>query len=93
MCENSLLDYVITGIQDSEVNKVLLYGATTISEFKIKLQLYVKRKSRMYISEPGISKVSNGAASNHNTGNKQRNLMLGVSNTVIRCLNCESKTQ
>ncbi|CAI6374253.1 unnamed protein product [Macrosiphum euphorbiae] len=27
--EDSLLDYVIAGIQDSEVNKALLYGATT----------------------------------------------------------------
>jgi len=91
--ENSLLDYVIAGIQDSEVNKSLLYCATTISEFKIKLQLYVKGKSRMHISEPGISKVSNGTASNHNTGNMQRDSMLGVSNTVIRCFSCESKTQ
>jgi len=53
--EDSLLNYSIAGIQGSEVNKALLYGATTISEFKIKLQLYVKTKSR--ISEPGISKV------------------------------------
>jgi len=72
--EDSLLDYVIAGLQDSEVNKSLLYGATTISEFKIKLQLYVKMKSRMQISESGIFRVSNSAASNHNTNNVQRNV-------------------
>ena len=55
MSEDSLLDYVIAGIENSEVNKSLLYGATTISEFKIQLQLYVKMKSRMHISEREIS--------------------------------------
>jgi len=74
--------YAIAGIQDSEVNKSLLYGAITISEFKIKIQLYVKMKSRMQISESGIFRVSNSAASNHNTDNMQRNVMSGFSNTV-----------
>jgi len=62
--EDLLLDYVIASIQDSKVNEFLLYGATTISEFKTKLQLYVKMKSRMQISEPGLFRVSNSAASN-----------------------------
>lgn len=90
--EDSLLDYVIAGIQDSEVNKSLLYGATTIGKFKIKLQLYVKKKSRMHISEPGISKVFNGAANNLNASNINQNLMSGVLNTIIRCYNFGSKT-
>lgn len=72
------------------MNKALLYGAKTIREFKIKLQLYVKMKSRMHISESGISKVFNGAANNHNAGNIKQNS--GVANTIIRCYDCGSKT-
>jgi len=49
-------------------------------------------KSRMQISESGIFRVSNSAASNHNTDNMQQNVMSGFSNTVIRCFNCGSKT-
>lgn len=85
--EDSLLDYVIAGIQDSEVNKALLYGATTISDFKIKLQLYVKMKSRMHISESGTSRVFNVTA-----GNIKQNSTSGVANTITRCYNCGSKT-
>jgi len=58
----------------------------------MKLQLNVKMKSRMQISEPGISKVLNDAASNHNAGNIKQNSMSGVSNTIIRCYNFGSKT-
>jgi hypothetical protein len=91
MPKDSLLDYVIAGIQDSKVKKSLLYGAITINKFKIKLQLYVKMKSRIHFSESGIFRVSNSAVNNHNTGNMQRNLTSGISNTVIRCFNCGSK--
>lgn len=38
--DDSLIDYVICGIPDAVVNKSILYGATSIPEFKVKLELY-----------------------------------------------------
>jgi hypothetical protein len=55
--EDSVIDYVISGIRDNEMNKSILYGARTISEFKTKLILYVKIKSRMSTAEPKSSKA------------------------------------
>jgi hypothetical protein len=38
--DDSLMDYIICGIPDAVVNKSILYGATSIPEFKVKLELY-----------------------------------------------------
>ncbi|XP_050546080.1 uncharacterized protein LOC126908211 [Daktulosphaira vitifoliae] len=42
--EDSLIDYIIAGIRDLELNKMILYGATSIDELKLKLELYEKMK-------------------------------------------------
>lgn len=41
---DELFDYVINGINDEQNNKIILYGAKTIREFKDKLKLYKKMK-------------------------------------------------
>lgn len=38
------LQYIIDGIQDEEVNKHILYGATTVKELRIKLKQYETQK-------------------------------------------------
>lgn len=35
-----MIEYVIDGIRDSDINKVILYGATTIKEFSKQLEIY-----------------------------------------------------
>lgn len=42
---STVIQYVIDGIIDDEVNKTILYGAETISQLKAKLDLYEKMKS------------------------------------------------
>lgn len=36
---NAVIQYIINGISDDEVNKVILYGAKSISELKRKLYI------------------------------------------------------
>lgn len=68
---DSVIDYVIAGIRDNEMNKAILHGARTISEFKAKLQLYVKIKSRMSVAEFKIPKIqSNTVIRCFNCGSK-----------------------
>lgn len=38
--DSSLMQYIIDGINDTNTNKILLYGATTMQEFKRKLNVY-----------------------------------------------------
>ena len=42
----ALIEYVIEGLPDEEINKTVLYGAKTISEFKEKLKIYEKLKEK-----------------------------------------------
>ncbi|XP_008189302.1 CCHC-type zinc finger protein CG3800-like [Acyrthosiphon pisum] len=44
--DDSLMDYIICGIPDAVVNKSVLYGASSILEFKIKLELYKRTCER-----------------------------------------------
>lgn len=38
--DDLLIDYIVCGIRDPVVNKSVLYGATSIPEFKVKLEVY-----------------------------------------------------
>lgn len=40
--EESIIDYVIRGINNDDVNKMILYGAHTLEELKNKLRIYMK---------------------------------------------------
>lgn len=44
---SAVIQYIIDGIVDDEVNKTILYGAETISQLKAKLNTYEKMKSRI----------------------------------------------
>jgi len=72
--EDAIINYIISGIQDSEINKILLYGATPISEFKVKLQLFTKMKFKMNMAEHRISRISQNT-NNSKISGIQRNII------------------
>ncbi|KAG5323500.1 POLX protein, partial [Pseudoatta argentina] len=46
-----IIDYVIRGINDGDINKMVLYGARTLEELKNKLRIYTK-----YVTAPQLIK-------------------------------------
>lgn len=73
--DDSLIDYVITGIKDHEKYKMILYGATDLQDFKRKLELYSKISQRMI------------DFSSHN--NYRTTPLIGQS--MLRCYNCGAR--
>ncbi|KAJ0175220.1 hypothetical protein K1T71_009361 [Dendrolimus kikuchii] len=49
---NALIEYVIDGIRDSEINKAILYGATDIKQFRKKLEVYAQIKEHKMQQRP-----------------------------------------
>lgn len=45
--DDSLIEYVIDGIDDDNNDKTILYGADTIKEFKAKLRYYEKIREKI----------------------------------------------
>lgn len=43
---SAVIQYIIDGIQDDKVNKIILYGAKNISELKRKLEVYETMKNK-----------------------------------------------
>lgn len=66
---DSLIQYVIDGINDEEVNKSVLYGAKTICELKKKLELYetMKMKSALKDAKPTHSATVKTSGVNETT--------------------------
>lgn len=61
----AIIQYVIDGIDDLESNKAILYGSTTISEMKKRLDVYqtMKTKSKAKLSnKPAVNTKSIGEA-------------------------------
>lgn len=42
----AVIQYIIDGIHDEEVNKIILYGAKSISELERKLEVYEVMESK-----------------------------------------------
>jgi hypothetical protein len=55
--DESVIDYVICGIPDTTADKKILYGALTLDEFKRKIGLYERIKSRSQAVN-AVSRVS-----------------------------------
>ncbi|PZC74795.1 hypothetical protein B5X24_HaOG207168 [Helicoverpa armigera] len=53
------IKYIIDGIVDSEVNKMVLYGATTYSELKEKIKIYDVMREKMCASSNRNNKPGN----------------------------------
>lgn len=50
--EEALVEYIIDGIQDREQNKLILYGAKTITSLKEKLKMYTTFKEKENTVQP-----------------------------------------
>lgn len=50
MPDNVAIKYIIDGIQDAEINKIMLYGATTYIKFKEKFKICVMLKEKTALS-------------------------------------------
>ncbi|KAJ0179012.1 hypothetical protein K1T71_005787 [Dendrolimus kikuchii] len=50
--DEALIEYVIDGIRDSEINKAILYGATDIKQFRKKLEVYAQIKEHKMQQRP-----------------------------------------
>lgn len=68
----AIIKYTINGIADQEVNKFILYGATSVEEFKIKLSLYEELKAK-------VTSVSSEKAGTGSSERRRHN---------TRCFNC-----
>ncbi|XP_015123892.1 uncharacterized protein LOC107045980 [Diachasma alloeum] len=78
------LQYIIDGIQDEEVNKSILYGASTVKELRKKLKQYEtqKKNSRTKANVKQPQKNDKMKMSNHTRdGGKNK----------LHCFNCGSK--
>lgn len=80
----SLMQYVIDGITDDVRNKVVLFGATTMTEFKQKLKIYNEIKSKVE-SRSQTANETNSSYSGTKPKTKEFNKREEKS---IRCNNC-----
>jgi len=79
--DESVIDYVICGVPDTSADKNVLYGVTTLSEFKKKIELYERIRSR---SQAGnVPRVTAD-------GKPKPTIASGGSSVegVTRCFNC-----
>lgn len=83
MDEKSMIQYIVNGIPDSSLGKVMLYDATSLESLKIKLKTYETMKSQREVStryKPSDKKQNNQSSSEAMTSNGKR------------CYNCGSKS-
>jgi len=73
--DEALYQYVIDGIDDTPVNKNVLYGARNTREFKVKLKIYATMKTKT----PVYNKTANTAASKKTKAKEKEE---------VRCYNC-----
>ena len=76
--EVSLVAYIIDGIPDSKVNKMLLYRTTTLSELKEEVKIYMRMKG-------GDVELSNSSSNKNQQNQAQRN-----TKGRNKCQNCGS---
>ena len=77
----ALIQYIIDGINDSLTNKVVLYGASTLHEFKKKLEIYetIRTKTTPPVTKVNRSVMPTGQRSTSAEGNKS---------SPRKCYNC-----
>jgi transposase InsO family protein len=80
------IKYIVDGIQDKEINKVMLYGLSTYSDLKEKLKVYEIVKEKMKSNEARFSHSSRNSKSQ-----RERGPVEGTSSIKIRCFNCGEK--
>jgi len=76
--DESVIDYVICGVPDTLADKNVLYGATTLGEFKKKIELYEWIRSRSHAGN--VSRVT--------ADGRVKRVIGGGSNYYYGCFNC-----
>ena len=97
-CQNieveSVIQYVIDGIEDDVGSKTVLYGATTYKEFRKRLELYETMKKRdndqAKNTDSGKSKRVDG--SKQTMSNQNRRPVVRSENNGRRCFSCGSES-
>ncbi|XP_063367164.1 uncharacterized protein LOC134655656 [Cydia amplana] len=83
MADYVAIKYIVEGIKDQEVNKIMLYGVTTYSDLKEKLKIYEQLKSNM------ASSSSSRDTSRSNSKQTEKNEK--THGRFIRCYSCGEK--
>lgn len=78
---SAVIQYIIDGIDDDETNKIILYGAQSISELKRKFDTYEAMRAKWKV----ISKTDNRKKKSSSVDNTKRDI------TDKRCFNCGGK--
>ncbi|XP_037296840.1 uncharacterized protein LOC119189998 [Manduca sexta] len=76
------IKYILQGIPDLEINKIMLYGVTTYAELKEKLKLYETFKKNS-----AKDNIRNNTFTSHSQNNPRRN----TAATDLRCFSCGEK--
>ncbi|XP_063392517.1 uncharacterized protein LOC134678007 isoform X2 [Cydia fagiglandana] len=75
------IKYIVEGIKDQEVNKIMLYGVTTYSDLKEKLKIYEQLKSNM----------ASSSSSRDTSRSKQTEKNEKTYGRFVRCYSCGEK--
>ncbi|XP_015596320.1 uncharacterized protein LOC107268244 [Cephus cinctus] len=89
--EEAIIQYSIDGIRDDEVNKTILYGASSIKEFRKKLQLYETQKENSGKSHRSIQRPSNNDKPKRIAVDKMTDRKDGVIVKPKHCFVCGNK--
>lgn len=87
--EKSLVEYIVEGIHDYHSNKVILYGASSIEELKIKLLAYEKFKGGLKDKNPKNKQLTDSKTKD-NASEPKKNMNERSSNSKEnkRCFLC-----
>lgn len=93
----SFIHYVINGIYDDEINKAILYGTDELEEFKAKLKIYEKIRSKkmatMKANQRPVAPINKIERNNQEeSGNRKKIPYAGArQENVSRCFICGSR--
>lgn len=106
--DSALIDYIIKGIPDSVFKKSILFGCTTLSEFRAKLKIYDRIRNESFLDVPRKLKYESSNKfnsandyvmkpkvryeTNFNDKNESNSFSSQNRNTAKFCFNCGDKT-
>ena len=86
---DALIHYVIDGIVDDTRNKLCLFGARTLKDFKEKLRVYEKiKKMDQDRDNKRTNRENSGSWKNDNKNDCNKKTAKGSSRKDVRCFNC-----
>nr|XP_022901006.1 uncharacterized protein LOC111414058 [Onthophagus taurus] len=86
--EEVLIEYVTEGIVDDEINKTILYGPTTLKEFKEKLKMYERLKEKQGREHRDTKKEDFMRQNNTKQTQRKQDTIKERDERNMRCFNC-----